>query len=209
MKPDSLDTLRAALGGMDIYLLDQLLRAKIAPDARVFDAGCGGGRNVVWFLRAGHTVAGVDTNPDAIAALRQLATELAPRPARTRFELAALEEAPFEDASYDLVICNALLHFARDETHFETLLQSAWRLVAPGGRFFARLASSIGLEARLERPTGRTRLPDQSTRYLVDATSLHAYTRELGGALVDPLKTTVVDGLRSMTTWVLERPPAR
>ena len=32
-----------------------------------------------------------------------------------------------------------------------------------------------------------------------------ALTRDLGGELMDPLKTTVVQGQRCMTTWVLRK----
>jgi tellurite methyltransferase len=50
-------------------------------------------------------------------------------------------------------------------------------------------------------------LPDGSYRYLVDESYLLAATQELGGTLIDPLKTTVVQNQRSMTTWVLQKGP--
>jgi hypothetical protein len=89
------------------------------------------------------------------------------------------------------------------------MLKGTWRLLAPGGLFFCRLASSIGMEGRF-RPLGEGRfiLPDGSERYLVDETRLEDLTREMGGALVDPLKTTVVSGMRCMTTWVVRKNPA-
>ena len=86
------------------------------------------------------------------------------------------------------------------------MLAGAWRLVRPGGLFFCRLASSIGMEGRfVPLGNGRYRLPDGSERYLVDEARLLALTAELGGTLVDPLKTTVVQGQRCMTTWVVRR----
>jgi len=60
-------------GNIDIYVFDQLLRGRIAPGMRVFDAGCGGGRNLVYLLRQGYAVFGNDMNPDAIAKVRALA----------------------------------------------------------------------------------------------------------------------------------------
>ena len=48
-------------------------------------------------------------------------------------------------------------------------------------------------------------LPDGSERYLVDQTMLLDLTRDLGGRLVDPLKTTVVQDERCMTTWVVSK----
>lgn len=39
----------------------------------------------------------------------------------------------------------------------------------------------------------------------VDEEILMKLTKELGGELVDPIKTTVVQDLRCMTTWVLRK----
>jgi hypothetical protein len=48
-------------------------------------------------------------------------------------------------------------------------------------------------------------LPDGSERYLVDEALLTELAEQLGGQLADPLKTTVVQNQRSMTTWVLRK----
>ena len=45
-------------------------------------------------------------------------------------------------------------------------------------------------------------------RYLVDERRLVDAAARLGALQLDPIKTTVVQGLRAMTTWVLGRPPA-
>jgi hypothetical protein len=50
------------------------------------------------------------------------------------------------------------------------------------------------------------RLPDGSDRFVVDESLLMAYSEQLGARLADPLKTTVVQGMRAMTTWCLIRP---
>ena len=55
------------------------------------------------------------------------------------------------------------------------------------------------------RGNRRFTLPDGSDRFLVDEAYLLALTKELGGRLLDPLKTTVVQDQRCMTTWVLRR----
>ena len=81
-----------------------------------------------------------------------------------------------------------------------------WRLLRPGGLLFARLASDIGMEARM-RPLGGRRftMPDGSDRYLVNEATLLEWTRVLRGRLLDPLKTTVVQDQRCMTTWVVRK----
>ena len=64
------------------------------------------------------------------------------------------------------------------------------------------------MENQVRRVTGRRfRLPDGSERYLVDEAFLVRLTEELGGQLADPLKTTVVQNQRSMTTWIVRKNP--
>jgi len=117
-----------------------------------------------------------------------------------------LTELPFPDAYFDAVLCSAVLHFAVDEAEFEAILAEIWRVLRPGGLFFARLASTIGVERAVEPLEGRWhRLPDGSDRFLVDEAYLMRLTDALGGGLLDPLKTTVVQGTRAMTTWVVRK----
>ena len=131
--------------------------------------------------------------------------ELAPHLPADCFRAEAIERTTFGPIA-DVVISSAVLHFARDHEHFDEMLQGTWRVVKPGGLFFCRLASSIGMAERM-RPLGggRFRLPDGSERYLVDEATLMAATTRLGGTLVDPLKTTVVQDQRCMTTWVVRK----
>jgi tellurite methyltransferase len=198
--------LGSLFGQIDIYLFDQILRGRIAPGMRILDAGCGGGRNLVFLLQQGYDVCAVDPDPAAVRSVRALAARLAPRLPESNFRAEAIESSSFPDHSADVVVSSAVLHFARSEAHFAAMLSGSWRLVKPGGLFFCRLASSIGMEGRfIPLGNGRYRLPDGSERFLVDEARLLALTAELGGALVDPLKTTVVQGQRCMTTWVVRR----
>ncbi len=193
-------------GNIDIYLFDQLHKGRITSDMTVLDAGCGGGRNLVYLMRSGFTVFGVDSSADGIQALRNVAAELAPELPPDNFQVGALEALPFPDAEFDVVLCNAVLHFARDDGHFHGMLSEVWRVLAPHGLFFCRLASSIGIEDKIQSLDGRRyRLPDGSDRFLVDEEVLLGLTSELDGELLDPIKTTVVQGLRSMTTWVVRK----
>lgn len=199
-------SLAEQFGAIDIYLFDQLLRGRIEPGMRVLDAGCGSGRNLVYLLQAGYEVFGVDMDPDAVESTRELAKQLAPSLPVGNFRVGAIESMPFPEAFADVVLSNAVLHFARDDEHFDAMLRGTWRVLKPGGMLFCRLASSIGIESRIERLSGRRHLlPDGSERYLVDEAQLMKITSKLGGELLDPLKTTVVQGQRSMTTWVVER----
>ena len=70
--------LREQFGEIDIYLFDQLLKGRISPGMRILDAGCGGGRNLVYLLRQGHEVFAADADPQAVDSVRSIARKLAP-----------------------------------------------------------------------------------------------------------------------------------
>jgi tellurite methyltransferase len=138
--------------------------------------------------------------------VQELSKTLAPNNPIENFRVAKVEDYPFAPMQFDLVICNAVLHFAEDEVHFHKMLRAAWQAVAVNGFLFIRLASSIGIEGRVRAiGNGRFLLPDGSTRFLVDEAMLLDHTRELGAKLLEPIKTTNVQGLRCMTTWCLGR----
>jgi SAM-dependent methyltransferase len=198
--------LHEQFGDIDIYLFDQLLRRRIAPGMRIFDAGCGAGRNLVYLLRSGYEVFAVDADPNAVTAVRALASQLAGSLPADNFRVESIVRTTFPEASMDVVLSSAVLHFAHDDEHFMAMLNGSWKVLKPGGLFFCRLASSIGMEQAVRPIAGRRhRLPDGSERYLVDAELLTNLTRELGGELLDPLKTTVVQNQRCMTTWVVRK----
>jgi SAM-dependent methyltransferase len=199
-----LSDLDRQFGQIDIYLFDQLLRGRIRPGMRVLDAACGGGRNLVYLLRSGFDVFATDADPRAIESVRRLAAHLAPLLPAENFRLEPVERMTFPDAFTNVVLSSAVLHFARDEEQFDAMVREMWRVLKPGGMLFCRLASSIGMEDRV-RPIGGRRfaLPDGSERYLVDEATLMDLTSRLGAILLDPLKTTIVQNQRCMTTWVV------
>jgi tellurite methyltransferase len=197
-------------GQIDIYLFDQILRGRVAPGFRILDAGCGSGRNLVYLLQAAcyeqYELFGADSDPQAIASVRRLAASLAPGLPATNFRLEAIEDMSFPSAFADLVLSSAVLHFASSDGHFQAMLEEMWRVLKPGGLFFCRLASSIGIEHQIRPIAGRRcLLPDGSERYLADEAFLTELAARLGGHLADPLKTTIVQNQRSMTTWVLRK----
>jgi tellurite methyltransferase len=199
--------LREQFGDIDVYLFDQLLRGRIAQGMKVLDAGCGAGRNLVFLMRAGLEVWGVDESPDAIAHVRQLAASIAPQLEADRFRVERVEAMSLEDGSMDVVVSSAVLHFARDERHWNAMVHEMWRVLAPGGILFARLATTVGQPRLQSVGGGRYVQPDGDTRFLVDHERLIDVTTALGGSFVDPLKSTVVHDRRSMGTWVVRKGP--
>jgi SAM-dependent methyltransferase len=172
----------------------------------VLDAGCGPGRNLVYLLKSGFEVFGVDESSDAVAQTRRLVRQLAPHLPLENFRQEPVERMSFADAHFDLVLSSAVLHFARDEAQWQSMFREMWRVLKPGGIFFARLASSIGIENQITLIDGRRyHLPDGSERFLVDEAMLLSLSAGLGAEFIEPIKTTVVQNMRSMTTWCLRK----
>jgi len=193
-------------GDLDVYLFDQLLKGRFVAGMRVLDAGCGGGRNLNYLLKSGFEVCGIDKSPEAIAQVQALAALLAPNLSPGNFRVELVESMSFANEDFDVVISSAVLHFARDEDHWHEMVREMWRVLKPGGIFFARLASTIGIEDEAEQLEGRRyRLPDRSTRFLVDEQMLLTTTAALGGEWIEPFKTVVVQHQRAMSNWVVRK----
>jgi SAM-dependent methyltransferase len=197
-------SLQEQFGQIDIYVFDQILRGNIAPGMRVLDAGCGYGRNLVYLLREGCEVFALDANVDAVEHVSQLAVSLGTNLPAGNFQVGVIERMPFPDAFADVVICSSVLHFSRDDDHFSKMISELWRVLKPGGMLFCRLGSRIGMD--FERVQGhRYIIGDGSEWFLVDEAMLLDLTRNRNATLVDPLKTTIVQNHRCMTTWVLRK----
>ena len=192
-------------GAIDIYLFDLVLKGRITTDMKLLDAGCGGGRNLTYFFRTGFDVSGVDQSAAAIAEIQALAAALAPNLPAENFRQEAVEKMSFDDATFDVVLSSAVLHFARDEDHWRRMVREMWRVLKPGGIFFARLASTVGVEGIRLIEGRRFHLPDGSQRFLVDEEMLLRESDSIGGQWIEPFKTVVVHHQRAMSNWVLRK----
>ncbi len=201
----TLDNLVETFGSIDIYLFDQLLKGRITPGMKILDAGCGGGRNLVYFMQNGFQVFGVDHSAAAINEIQRLADNISELP-NENFSLQLVEDLSFADGSFDVLLSSAVLHFARDEAHWNAMVSEMWRVLKPGGMLFARLSSTVGMENLVSHVEGRRfQLPDGPEWFLVDYEFLGMVTQELGGEWLEPFKTVVVHGKRAMSTWVIRK----
>lgn len=197
-------SLQEHFGQIDIYVFDQILRGNIVPGMRVLDAGCGYGRNLVHLLREGCEVFALDADPDAVHHVLLLSRSLETGLPAENFRVGPIEQMPFPDQFVEVVLCNSVLHFARDDRHFRAMLAELWRVLKPGGMLFCRLGSRIGMD--FPRLRGNVfKIPDGSEWFLVDQQMLLDLTDEMNAILMDPLKTTIVQDYRCMTTWVLRK----
>lgn len=199
------DHLLETFGNIDIYLFDQLLKGRITPEMKILDAGCGGGRNLVYFMQNQYQVVGVDQSAAAINEIQRLASNISELPSEN-FSLQSVEDLSFPDHSFDVVLCSAVLHFARNEEQWKAMVSEMWRVLRPGGMLFARLSSTVGVENLVSHVEGRRfHLPNGPEWFLVDHEFLSGVTQDLGGEWLEPFKTVVVHGKRAMSNWVIRK----
>jgi SAM-dependent methyltransferase len=197
-------SIQEQFGQIDIYVFDQILRGNIAPGMRVLDAGCGYGRNLVHLLRVGCEVFALDADAAGVDHVRKLSASLMTGLPEANFQVGRIEEMPFPDGFADVVICNSVLHFSKNEKQFRAILAELWRVLRPGGMLFCRLGSRIGMDFEQVREDIYV-VGDGSEWFLVDEEMLLNLTEEMNAVQVDPLKTTIVQDYRCMTTWVLRK----
>lgn len=198
----SLEQLKKTIGKTDIYLLDQIVKGQFLPTHRILDAGCGSGRNLSWFAQNDYDqLYGVDQKESCIETLKKEVLLNA-----DYFAVAKLEKLPFQTHFFDRIICNAVLHFAKSETHFFEMLDDLWRVLKPGGVVFIRLTSIFGLKELVkDLGNGNYHLPDGSQRFLLTDQLLKDWQSRLPFEWVEPLKTVNVNNIRAMSTLVLKK----
>tara|TARA_B100000809_G_C15119382_1_gene523705 strand:+ start:730 stop:1317 length:588 start_codon:yes stop_codon:yes gene_type:complete len=185
---------------IDIYLLDQLIKGRIKPSDKILDAGCGSGRNIKFLIQEQFNVFGVDDNKNAIEQLSVSYPELS-----HNFTETSIEEYNSEH-KFDFIICNAVLHFAKDHDHFDELFAKLVNLLSKYGTLFIRMTTDIGIKELLtESINGVYHLPDNTLSYLVTKEKITTLLSLHQLQLTEPIKTVVVDGKRSMATLVFKR----
>lgn len=198
--------LNRLLGNVDLYLLDQILKGRFGKEMKILDAGCGEGRNAVYFIHSGYQVFGIDQQDLAIQYIRFLSKSLDSNYDAHRFQVANLEQIPFHAGAFDAVICSAVLHFAVDKSNFWEMMQELLRVLKPGGILWFRMTTGFGgiLEASENLGDGRFLLPDGTERFLLDQDLLDQLLAK-GCRLLEAPRSVLVHGQRAMGVFVLEK----
>ena len=117
----------AALNG-DMDLLNRV--TALVPGKRGLDAGCGAGARDVYLLHTwGYDVYGIDAVEENISVGKKLHPEIA-----DNLRVANLRDPlPFDNASFDLVLCNAVIQHLPPETTEITTIPELARVLAPNG----------------------------------------------------------------------------
>ena len=195
-------SLQELIGNTDIYLLDLIMKGRYKAGDKILDTGCGGGRNLIWFLKNEMEVYGIDKDPAAIKYLKSIHTHLD----KERFQIADITNIPFENNFFDHVISSAVLHFAKTVSHFKEMMNEMVRVLKPGGSLFIRMTTNIGIENKVILiENGVYQIPDGSTRFLLTPSLLTEIMQENNLSFIEPLKTVNVNNVRCMSTLVLKK----
>ena len=86
------------------------------------------------------------------------------------------------------------------------LFEEHLRVLKTGGYFFIRMASDIGIEDRIIHiRNGVYRIPDHSTRFLLTRKLVNRLTKTFNLIHLEAFKTTNVNDIRCMSTWIIEK----
>lgn len=198
--------LNQLLGNVDIYLLDQILKARFEKHFKILDAGCGEGRNLIYFVRNEYQIYGIDKNNDSIQMLKHLVKSINKEYPSNRFIRGNLEEMPYKKDDFDAIVSSAVLHFAESHDHFFQMFHELHRVLKSGGILFIRMTASLGMEGQIKSMgNGKFLLPDNSVRFLLTKLLLNKIVDKFGYSFEENFKSVVVDGKRSMCTLVLKK----
>lgn len=199
--------LNALLGNIDIYLLDQILKGRFDKQMKILDAGCGEGRNCIYFLHQRYQIFGCDANPIAIQMARIYAQTIQKDYDIHRFQKASIEDMPFHQGAFDAMISSAVLHFARSESHFFQMMDEMMRVLKPGAVFFLRMCTDAGniLANSPHLGEGVYLLPDGSERFVLTAKLEKEVLDRYALEYLEPSKSVLVHGLRSMGVFVFRK----
>lgn len=169
---------------------------------KILDAGCGGGRNMHWFIQNNFDIYGTDWSEAAILNLKKEYPNLP----EENLQVCLVEKMPFANDYFDHVISSAVLHFAKNDAHFKEMLGEMLRVLKPGGSIFIRMTSDIGIEDKVKLlSNGNHQIPDGSMRFLLTKSLLAACMQEFNLSFLEPLKTVNVNDLRCMSTLMLTK----
>lgn len=199
--------LNALLGNIDIYLLDQILKGRFKKDMKILDAGCGEGRNCIYFLNQGYQIFGADANPIAIQMARVYAQTIQKDFDIYRFQKGNVEDMPFHNGAFDAILSSAVLHFAISENHFFQMMDEMMRVLKPGGVFFLRMCTDAGniLSNSPNLGEGVYLLPDGSERFVMTEKLEEQMVNRYQLEYLEPAKSVLVHGQRSMGVFVLRK----
>ncbi len=137
----------------DTDLMDRL-QELVPPECRGLDAGCGAGaRDVFFYWQKGYDIYGVDAVDENIVEARRLHPEIA-----SRVSVVDLREPlGYPDASFDFVLCNAVIQHIEPAIALGTTLPEFARVLRAGGVLQLMFKYGSGVATVYDRDYGADR----------------------------------------------------
>ena len=149
--PKAYDAWRATLLGRVTEAIERRLLLELMGelrDARILDAGCGDGALVCAAAARGADATGLDPDPAMLAAARMRAGGAH---VQAEFVEGRIEQIPFADASFDVVVAVTVLCFLTDAS--QAVCEMA-RVLRPGGRLVLGELGRCSFWAMIRRVRG-------------------------------------------------------
>ena len=196
--------LNQLLGNVDLHLLDQILKGRYQTNMRLLDAGCGEGRNLPYLVRNDIEVWGVDRDPVALRFLRAQGKSWGAAFDPEKFMVGELTQLHFPPMSFDAILCCAVLHFARDEQHFFSMIDELLRVLKPAGSLFIRMKADSSVGADLRASRGQEELLNEYT-FLLTQERLDRLLQHYPLRWLEPQRIEWVAGQGVRSTLILEK----
>ena len=198
--------IRDILGNTDVYLVDQILKGRFDCFETVLDVGCGSGRNLQWFAKNNFSITCLDRSAQVLDVAKNNLMGWNSELHSNRFIENGAAEFQLHPEKFDLIICNAVLHFSKNKEEFLNIINNMWDHLSRNGILFIRLGTSISVEEKIKELGEQWyHLPDGSERFLVSEQEIKDIVSSLKAIMLDPIKTTNVQNLRAMTTLCLKK----
>lgn len=185
---------------MDLFLMDAILKGKIPEGGRILDAGCGEGRNAIYFLQNGYEYHGWDLEESGIRLVEYLAKNS--EGVNANFKVADFRtEEP--NQPFDIIICSRVLHFARDEEDFKLMINAMDKLLKESGLLYFSMDSVVGSSIAKPLPDGKWEFPGGKIRFSLTE-DLYEETKK-GFEEIEPLKTVIYQNERAQSFALLKK----
>jgi len=196
--------LNSALGNAD--LIDQILKNRFHKQMRILDAGCGEGRNMVYFIKNDFKIYGIDANADAIRMAKLYCKSLNKTFEVENIQNLAIEQNPFPNQFFDAIICINVLHSAKNQNDFFRWLGHLIRMLNSGGFLLLSLQSQIGVSQNHQQsdPHSRNNLGNENF-YLLTENVLKEILKLDNLKTIENTKTILIDDNKSHTYLFLEK----
>ena len=188
------------VGDMDLFLLDFILKGKIPKDAKVLDAGCGEGRNAIYFIRNGNDFTGIDADKSKIRLAQYMGNNIST--SKAQFEAGDIGQMTFE-TEFDLVICSRVLHFSKNEEDFYATWGKLENSLKKGGLMYISMDSVVENTLGKSLKDGQFEFPDGQVRFSLTSEIYKVIKK--GFEEVEPLKTLVQNKVRAQSFMLLRK----